>query len=336
MKVPGFRRILILAFILAIGNQLPGTAREAECCNAAGDDKLLVQRLQSATLLIARAKQLNHDTSKLSNLVGKIAANATTVDVYSQYEDIFHQYEIALKNYKQHRREYFDHVQRFHQTQQPDMISGQSSSFGSNAQSSLGIKPMKFRVNDACDQLQQLESTLIANEGKLDSMIYALYGAQQKEGQTSYAALWSEANQLAIADSALASQFNHLGIQKTAGISQSVRSLIDEANRDGAYSAHLQAYNNLSRGNDLENEIYQRSNMHGKFALSMLSRLARMKPPDMALSQAPSTDNRVYSAEDLSNESRALDAEYADVQNLFAKLEVVRKSLPPSFQKPGE
>ncbi len=310
-------------------------AQDDECCTATADDKFLYQRLQSAMTLIANARKLNDDSSKLTELVGTVAANATTVDVYGQYDDIFRQYEIALNNYKQHRREYLEHVQRFHQSQQPEMISGQSSNFGSDAQSNFGIKPLQFRVNDACGQLQQLESSLIANEMKLESMINSLAAAQQKESPAAFSELWSEANQLAVSNSSLSSQFNHLGIQKTAGISRNVRSLIDQANRDGAYSSHLQAYNNLSRGNGLENEIYQRSNMHAKFALTVLSRLSMMRPPNLALSQPPSSDNRVFSAEELSNESQALDKEYGNVQNLFAKLEAVRKSMPPTFKKQG-
>jgi hypothetical protein len=308
-------------------------------------------RIESADRLISDGVRLNAETESLLNGFSRlakldeesspfqsqrIASSAVTENVYQLYENLFQQYEQALAQYKQHRRDYYEHSQLYHNQPQPDMISPtdlvQSSSNSSN---SGGMQALQFRAQDKCQQLQQLESTIIANEQRLQQMVSDLIVSQQKESVALFASAWADANQLAVKNGNLAAQFNHFGLLKTAQVANAVHDLIAEANRDGAYSAHMLAYKNLSDSNNAEQQINKRSNIHGQLAMRYLSQLASMRPVNAPVI-APSNPNQpTFSADQLEQENNALDQEYARVQDLFAKLESVRKSMPPSFNPKG-
>lgn len=55
------------------------------------------------------------------------------------------------------------------------------------------------------------------------------------------------------------------------------------------------------------------------------------KPPSIALEFDAPKQERLYTADDLEQESQALHSEYTQVQAIFAKLEAVRQSLSPTL-----
>src|SRR5579885_192863 len=171
------------------------------------------------------------------------------------------------------------------------MIVGPASSSNEN-ESDSGSKQMralKFKVEARCSQLQELESALITNEQRLENAIADLNRARGRQGGAAFASMWSEANDLAITTNAQAGQFNHLGIQKTFGYSKNVHDLILEANRDGAYGAHMKAYRELAESNNIQQEIIKRANLHGKLSVAALSQINSLKPTSIA-QQSPDTN----------------------------------------------
>lgn len=305
----------------------------AQCCKPDSDsDERWGNRLRSAEQLIADGREWQTKANDLAGRVGHLAAKGnSTNELWSQYQSLFQQYEQLLSSYRQHRQAYSAHVQSYHNMQSSvQQVNGSLDSVIASDPSNA-MKPIKVAAQDKCAELQQLESSIINNETKLGSMMDQLYAATQKESASMFASLWSQANSLAMQDSMQANQFNHMGLLKTAQNTRSVHDLIAEANRDGAYNAHMQAYKDLSQGSTLEHEIYKRSNEHSNFAMSTLSKLAQMKPQGFS-NNAPPPDTTVYSSDDLLRESHSLDQEYANVQALFQKLEAVRKALPPNLQ----
>lgn len=323
------------------------TLGDVACVSAAcsmGQDHavILQQRIDSADRLIADGSQIEQRTGILIDRFNqlldrtsnrKLAGNQS-LDVFALYESLFKQYEDALAQYKQHRKEYFDHAQQFHQMQQPESIVGSvsqdSDTSGNDYANTPGVQ--RFRAQDKCAALQQLEGRIIANETRLQEMVAELASSMQKESTAMFASSWSAANQLATQNSNLASQYNQMGMQKTAWYSQNVHNFIAEANRDGAYGAHIQAYKDLSNGNAMESEIFKRCKEHMRNATSTLSDLASIRPAGLSLA-APQPGQAPITADQLQRESNTLDSEYANVQDLFAKLESVRKSMPPSLKK---
>jgi len=323
---------LAAAALILLSATALSPAHAGDNCCVEQDEATLTKRLESAERLIADGTRLDETNRALIHNL-KVAAGGVTENVYQSYEGLFKQYYDALAAYQQHRRDYLDHVQSYHtQNQQPEMISP-SQSYGSNQQPVRGgLQPLKYKTQDKCDQMQQLESTIIANEQQLTTMVSNLMIAQQKESAAMFANEWSAANQLAIQNSRFASQFNDLGILKTAQVSRSVHNLIMEANRDGAYNAHMEAYQNLSTSNGMEQLINKRSNMHASYAMQTMTQLAAMRPAGMPMNGPAAGPARVYTSADLEQESNALDQEYAGVQALFAKLEAVRKAMPPKLK----
>lgn len=333
IKKPG--TLLAMFYLFAI----PACA-SAACSFGQDHAEVLQQRIDSADKLIADGTRVEQRTGILLDQFKqlrpysaerKLAENAS-IDVYSLYESLFKQYEDALNQYKQHRKEYFEHAQQYHQMQQPQSIEGANSQEPDSQDDANVSGVLRFKAQDKCSQLQQLEGRIIRNEANLEQMVSDLQTSMQKESQAMFASSWGAANQLAIQNSNLAGQYNHLGMLKTSKYAENVHNLIAEANRDGSYGSHMQAYKDLNNGNTMEGEIHRRCQAHIQFANSALNDLASMRPAGMSL-VAPKPDERVFTANDIQRESSELDSEYANVQELFAKLESVRKSMPPTLKK---
>jgi hypothetical protein len=349
-----YRQLFVISgagLLLAYGLLAASIGPVFAACSFGQDHAVLLQqRIESADRLIADATQIEQRTGilidqfqQLKDRNKRLASSVTdsSINVFTLYESLFKQYEDALNQYNQHRKEYFAHTRQFHQMHQPDSIVGansqiqsaNSSPYGDNSSgfaNAAGV--LKFKAQDKCTQLQALEGRILANESRLDDMVSDLETSMQKESQAMFANSWMAANQLAIQNSTLASQYNHLGMQKTAWYSQNVHNFIEEANRDGAYGAHVQAYRDLSNGNAMESEIYKRCQAHVQRASSTLNELASMRPQGLSISP-PGAGQQAITADQLQRESNQLDSEYANVQDIFAKLESVRKSMPPSLKK---
>lgn len=307
-----------------------------------------LERLQSAERLIEDGRAWQNSALELCERIDSLKnarrteiagdAAADSMGLWRSYQELFKEYEQSLAEYRQHRHDYFEHAQRFHnRSSAPEAINGSPSQMSSLSQmgtgevSSTNFRPLKLQAQDKCAELQELEQNIVVNEQRLEELLQDLSEAQQKESSGTFASLWNEANDLAMKNNELAGKFNHIGIQKTMQSSKNVHNLILEANRDGAYSAHLNAYRDLSQSNNLQQEIFKRANQHGRFAVMALSKLSVMRPSLQGV--PPEPDSKVYSAEDLEQQSADLDQEYANVQSLFEKLETIRKSLPPQLQK---
>ena len=359
-----FRQELLLSLLLSAVASLPASAEN--CCKAAAtattdevvelnhSTKMLTHvqsRIASADKLIADGERLNAKTKKLIDTVDsinkldekvspfpaqRIASGATTTNAYELYDSLFKEYYQALAQYKQHRQAYDAHVNAYHQNPQPEMIAPTPTDPAASTSATFnGMRALKFQAQDKCQQLQQLESNIISNEQQLQQMISNLMASQQKESAAMFASAWSDANQLAQQNGQLTAQFSHQGLQKTASVANSVHQLIELANRDGAYSAHMEAYKNLADSNNVEQELNKRMNIHGQWAMRFISQLAAMRPQSQGPS-APGTDGgRVYTASDLAKENDELDQEYAHVQELFGKLESVRKTMPKTYKPQG-
>lgn len=355
--IKNLKRRILVAFLLSA---VAGTPAFAENCCDANSSRLsetqlrarMEARIDSANRLIAdgkritaRSKTLMDTAELLSRLDEKsspfpsqrIASGVTTPDVYQLYESLFKEYYQALAQYKEHRQEYNAHVNAYHQSSQPEMIAPTPTD-NTNASSSAtfnGMHALRFQVQDKCQQLQQLESQILSNEQQLQQMISNLIVSQQKESAAMFASAWSDANQLARQNGVLSSQFSHQGLQKTASVANSVHSLIELANRDGAYSAHMEAYKNLADSNNVEQELNKRMNIHGQYAMRFMSELASMRPQGQEPSAPSAGGATVYSAAELAQENDALDREYAHVQDLFSKLESVRQTMPKTYKPQG-
>lgn len=365
----------LLASVAAIASD----CHDANCHKSEG--KHIESRIASANKLIKSGQRIEKQQSKLSNRIkAKLLVADAQSNPWAAYQKLFLEYERALAAYQQHRREYFAHSQQYHGVQSfsgsaesntpygQSSTSGQSSYEQSNSSPSMqqsfgkttsptGLTPLKVQAQDKCDALVALETKLIESEGNLSKLVSQLEYAQSRESQSMLIGMWSDAEQAARQVQGMASEFNHQGIQKTGSYSQNVHGLIMEANRDGDYGAHMSAYRELGRSNTLQQDIYKHANLHGQFALGMLSTLNALKPPGAipgggASSSFPGASPGVvtdygqsggggsgfgpgssYSATQLAQESRALDLEYSQVQELMSRLEVLRQALPPTPPK---
>lgn len=355
---------IILALLLSAVSASPAEAENccdattAEPSNAAAQSREtermrvhIQSRIASADKLIADGDRLNAKTQKLMSTVDainkldekvsafpsqRIASGVTTPNAYELYDSLFKEYYQALAQYKQHRQEYNAHVNAYHQNPQPEMIAPTPTDPNASTSATFnGMRALKFQAQDKCQQLQQLESNILSNEQQLQQMISNLMASQQKESAAMFASAWSDANQLAQQNGQLASQFSHQGLQKTASVANSVHQLIELANRDGAYNAHLEAYKNLADSNNVEQELNKRMNIHGQWAMRFLGQLASMRPQNQGPSAPGADGGRVYTASDLAQENNELDKEYAHVQDLFGKLESVRQTMPKTYKPQG-
>lgn len=330
--------------------------------------KHIKSRIASANKLIKQGRLIEAQHTNLSNRIKAklLVADSRSSNPWTAYQNLFLEYEKALAAYQEHRREYFAHAQQYHGVQsfsgsaENSVPYGQSSSQSPSMQQSFGtttsptgLTPLRVQAQDKCDQLVALETKLIASEGNLSKLVSQLQYGQSRESQSMLIGMWSDAEQVARQVQGMASEFNHQGIQKTGSSSQNVHSLIMEANRDGDYGAHMDAYRQLSRSNNFQQEITKHANLHGQFALQMLSTLNSLRPPGAipgggAFSSLPGSPTGTvteydpsgggstfgpgasYDATQLAQESRALDLEYAQVQELMSRLEVLRQALPPT------
>lgn len=331
--------------------------------------KHIESRIASANKLIKQGRRIEQQQSRLSNRIKDklLAAGSQSANPWTAYQSLFLEYEKALSAYQQHRREYFAHAQQYHGVQsfsgsaQSSTPYGQASSQSPSMQQSFGttpsptgLTPLKVQAQDKCDQLVALETKLLESEGYLAKLVSQLQYGQSRESQSMLIGMWSDAEQVARQVQGMASQFNHQGIQKTGSYSQNVHGLIMEANRDGDYGAHMDAYRELSRSNTIQQDINKHANLHGQFAMQMLFTLNSLKPPGAipgggSPSSLPGSPTGAvteydpgsssfgpgasYDATQLAQESRALDLEYAQVQELMSRLEILRQALPPTPPK---
>lgn len=331
------------------------SARGASSDNAANVDlPKLLRRDASASNLMADSARLSEQNRILCKRIESLASKpGGSTSSWSAYQTLFQQYKMALDSYNNHRKLYFEHLKSFHGNSNagPEMIAGdmindtpqttasQTQSNGSDSskvKSPSGATLIKIKVEEKCAQLMALEKQLIASETRLSTLVSNLVAAQSKEGPQVFAQMWTDAQNLAMENRATASQYNHLGIQKSSKASGAVHDLIEQANRDGAYTAHMKAYKELSDNDKLQQQIYQNANKHGQFAMMMLSQLSSMRPPASAFDggvAAPGIPGQSsVSSVELRAESADLAREYEQLQSTFQKLEKARVSLPANLR----
>lgn len=282
-------------------------------------------RIDSANKLINEGRQIKQTTmllaKKAQDLDQKASdPNATRVN-WQAYQDIFRQYQQALAVYTAHRKDYFSHSQTYHS--QPSI---NPRSVGLSAAPSTLFKPLQLKTELKCQQLVDLETQLFNAETQLSGYMSKLVIASQSESSAQYASLWNDAKKLALETQTGAGSFNHQSIQKGAAISDSVHSLIASANRDGDYTEHMKAYQNYSQSNDLQQSLFKRADAHNRFAASVLMQLDSIKPVNQGATSSGASGP--ISIEQLQEENRALEAEYANLQELNRRMEEVRASLP--------
>ncbi|MCW5823017.1 MAG: hypothetical protein KIT34_09460 [Cyanobacteria bacterium TGS_CYA1] len=285
-------------------------------------------RIDSANKLISEGRQIKQTTmllaKKAQDLDRKAADPSATRVSWQAYQDIFKQYQQALAVYTAHRKDYFSHSQTYHS--QPSI---NPRSVGLSVAPSTLFKPLQLKTELKCQQLVDLETQLFNAETQLSGYMSKLVIASQSESSAQYASLWNDAKKLALETQTGAGSFNHQSIQKGAAISDSVHNLIASANRDGDYTEHMKAYQNYSQSNDLQQSLFKRADAHNRFAASVLMQLDSIKPVNQGAT-APGVSGPI-SIEQLQEENRALEAEYANLQELNRRMEEVRSSLPPKL-----
>lgn len=339
----GSRFLLILFILIGFVNAPAGYAQCSN--NESGDQEFSHRRLHSAEQLISNGHEWQKNAldvkTRIQLLAGKTASPSQLQD---EYQSIFQQYQTLLAEYRLHRQAYLEHAKNFHNGQsalhskisriqlsvqerqivdelQGDILrnpSAPSASVDGNT-----YQPISVSAEQKCQELQQLEASILSTESNLNSMIAQL-GAS-KLSPNSYAALWSQAHGLAVQNMSQANQFNHVGIQKIAQNSRAYHDLISAGVRDGSYTEQVAAYKRFTSETKLEHEIYQRFSMREMSALTSFMKLMSMQPKNLMASSPTAAD-------DLLGESRALDREYTNLQNVFQKLEAVKQALPPSLK----
>jgi len=309
ISVPTF-----LALILTAGL---GPANAQEACDCS--------RINSANKLISEGRQIKQTTLLLAKKAQELDQRASDPNAakvnWQAYQDIFRQYQQALAVYTAHRKDYFSHSQTYHS--QPSI---NPRSFGVSPAPSSLFKPLKLETAAKCQQLVDLETQLFQAENQLSGYMSRLVVASQSESAAQYGSLWNDAKKLAIEAQSQASNFNHQSIQKGAAISDSVHNLITSANRDGDYTEHMKAYQSYSQSNNLQQSLFKRADAHNRYAASVLSQLDSIKPVNQGATS--SGGGGPISIEQLQEENRALEAEYANLQELNRRMEEVRASLP--------
>ncbi len=303
---------ILLAFLSAPTISASALAQACDC-----------DRLTSAKKLISQAMTLKKQTnsiSKKAQLMDKKASDPSAARVsWQAYQDLFKQYQQALLVYTNHRKDYYAHSQAYHS--QPSI---NAKSFGMMPSPDSMFKPLQLSTELKCQQLVNLESQLFAAEKELAGYMSKLVVASQSESASQYASLWGDAKKLALETQGGAASFNHQAIQKGASISDSVHNLISSANRDGDYTEHMKAYQSYSQSNNLQQSLFKRADVHGKFVLSILSQLDSIKP----VGGAASGGTGPVSVEQLAQENQALEAEYANLQEIMRRMEEVRSTMP--------
>ncbi len=285
-------------------------------------------RINSANKLISESRRIKQNTLLLAKKAQELDQKAADPSVarvsWQAYQDIFKQYQQALAIYTAHRKEYFAHSQTYHS--QPSI---NPRSVGLSPAPSTFFKPLQLKTELKCQQLVDLETQLFQAETQLSGYMSKLVIASQSESAAQYASLWNDAKRLALETQAQAGSFNHQAIQKGAAISDSVHNLITSANRDGDYTEHMKAYQDYSQSNNLQQSLFKRADAHNRFAASVLAQLDSIKP----VNQVATTSgvSGPVSIEQLQEENRALEAEYANLQELNRRMEEVRSSLPPKL-----
>lgn len=311
--VPVFLTLLFSIYLL----EAPVLAQSCEA--GCGRD-----RFNSAKKLISQAEKIQKQTKllkgKAEELNKKTQEGANRVN-WQAYQNLFSQYQQALAHYSQHRKDYYAHAQAFHS--QPSI---NAKSVGLAPSPNTAFKPLQLKTELKCQQLVDLENQLFAAEKELSGYISRLVVASQSESSSQYASLWNDAKKLALEAQSGTSSFNHQAIQKGSEIQKSVSNLIASANRDGDYTEHMQAFQSYSQSNSLQQNLFKRADMHNRFVNSVLLQLDAIKP----ISQGGTTGggNGPVSAEQLQQENRELEAEYANLQELMRRMEEVRATLP--------
>ncbi len=302
------------------------SARECVSCAGQSND-MLNHRMHSADKLMNDGEKLVAGKLRLCRHIETFLAQSRAKLTLEDYRTLMEEYQQSLGTYKLHRREFFEHCKAFHpasptpgQTQTTVPVVPAQANVSTSS-----LKPLQLKAEQKCAQLVKMESGLLASEQQLDSLVKKLTSAWGKESPLVFGSMWADAQNLAIGNQATASEFNHMAIQKTSTASHQVAALIAEANRDGAYGAHMKAYKELSENNTLQQDLFERANQHGKFALMMLSKLQAMRPQGSPQFSSSTTS---YSAADLHAESVALEKEYEELQSKFRELSEAKKFLP--------
>lgn len=314
-----FFRLLALTFAFPV---FVGSALAEDHCvyiDPAATEADLKERIQSADHLIPAAQALNEQAIGLQEKAELLASNVTEEAEVSKssYQSLLSEYNQALIQYREHRKEYFEHCKKYHERQEGPKVSSPYVPIGSLA----NLKPLKLEVSDKCAALVSLETRLLENEKRVMSMLENLYAARSKESDAVFFNMWTTVQRLAEENRDDAMQYNHLALSKTSQSSSSIHDMITAANRDGILSYQKQVYGKYQRNQALQSAIYKRSNMHGRFAMMVLSRLHSLKPQGYSMNgpEQPS-----YSGDELQAESNALSQEYAQVQALYKQLKMAQ------------
>lgn len=311
----------LYACVLTVLSSSGALAHGSDCVylDPASTKTELEERLQSANKLISRARALNDEALNFICRGKQLASNFTEQGEVSSsdYQSLLKEYDQALSVYTEHRREYFQHCQKYHERQGGPRISSPYVPIGKLA----NLKPLKLKVSDKCAQLVSLEAKLLNNEKEVMTMLEGLASAMSKESNAVLGNMWMSVQSLAEENRNDAMQYNHLAIQKTSQSSSSIHDMISAANRDGILSYQKEVYGKYERNNALQSAIFQRSNMHGRYAMMVLSRLQSMKPPGVNIGNP---GNPSYSGDQLQAESQELKREYAQIQQLYQKLRLAQ------------
>lgn len=243
----------------------------------------------------------------------QIAGRSSSAEL-QQYDDLYSQYRAAMAAYQQHRQELQQHVDEFHKQAQQGGNSGEPMTINI-----APVKALHLQAKDECDQLQAEEQQLHQAEVTLSTFLNDLLVRKSQLSRMDFFQRWSEAQRFAMSIQSQAAQFSQNVAAKQTVTTDELHQITHAAIITGDYTQSAKAYQQVQRRTAIENEENSRANMHSQIADMFIAQLMKLNP---TVQGAPTADS-------INAESQSVAKEFANVQELYQKLEKAN----PSFAK---
>jgi len=271
----------------------------------------VIKRKFDAELLTTQARQVRENLQLLckraQELKGGVETDVLNKRQLASYGQLLKDYRQALDSYERHRVQYQQHCQAYHHN--PALPDSFKQSLAIPA-----FQPLKISASEACNQLKETEESLVAQENQLNNLLTALASNSSAVRQQS-----ASAQELSSQLQATAMQYDNLVIAKQATTTKDLQAIFAQANRDGDYVESQNAFAESKRRTALENEALKRAHSYSQIAQMLSMKVSLLG--NVASQQLTQTPEVQLSAEELEQESAALDAEYQQLQNKFALLQ---------------
>jgi hypothetical protein len=375
----------VLLFYLVLGlTPLPALAANIEECCGSDEDSVAKERLESARVLTEDANNLSAMNSlllKWSLLVANLTKEVPHTDAEEghvsttrtenssepgnqfktdtkNFQQLLLAYQDARRAYLQHKMLYDQHVASFHN--QPQMVpSIQPSSANQSPPSNraaamappLMVPPnhsVNIKVEDACAQLMEAEGMLRSTEAQLASVINYLREAKNKLPAEMYFERWTAVQTMGATLQRQVLEYGRVCITKQKNTDAHMQNVEQEANVGGNERQSRDAYVEVQRCSNLNNQETQIAHMHTMCAAQALQIIGLLSPLRQAVAQsirpgatasgAPGVPGlpgvavapgitQYISSDEIEKESDALQAEYDVMQRKYKEAESANPAL---------